>query len=316
MLYRTLWVFCCFISSLYAQGTQALDQPFILAHREGKMVLAAFLEASGCPWSQRIKEDVLSSPVFLEGLKAIVVFTSVNLCHETNRQRFQDLFHIHELPLLILFNGFQEEIARWGLLTLDPKDYIKKIQLAAHSFEEIGAFLRQPHLIDNPEKIQTLYMHSKLLSSSYYSEQILQIGLEKDPGSFFLLEQYALLLKERSLKDPRIQQIRKRILKKNKEKEAELKMAVLEFEALSAKAKNKKRINKAITPLVEYIKKFKITGRDHVWKVHLMIAQFLFSKQEVKQAQFHIQAALDEAPDAFKANIKSIIDSFCQGDLH
>lgn len=282
------------------------------AQHEKKVLLVAFLGENWCPWSEKLKRDVLNSQEFLHKLEGLA-HLAVAIVDEEESERnkaLQEVFHIEQTPTLVLFDYSQEEIARLGFLPLNSEEYAQAaIELTEH-FEEVVSFLNNPQLKKSEEEMVELYLKAKKLSSKSYGNQILQIGLKREKGSFFLLEKYESLLKKFKFKSKTVQKARKQVIERDPDNKMGtlLKMAMLEFQELSPKVKGKNKIDKAISPLVNYVQKFGKQDRENLWRVEMMIAQFLFAKNELEQALVHARASLDVAPENMKGEVEEMVD--------
>lgn len=288
------------------------DQAFAQAQQEKKILILACLGNSWCPWAEKLKRDVLNSPLFIDKLQGIARFAVQNLDHEDteHNRRLRQMLRIDQSPTLILLDYSQEEIARIGFLPLEGEKYADQILELVRHFEEVIAFLKAPKSVASEERIAQLYIQAKRLSSQSYREQILDIGLKREKGSFFILEKYANLLNKQKFKSLPVQKTRRELMQKDPENSegTRLKMAVLEFQKFSSKVKGKKQVFRAISPLVEYIEKFGKDDSDNLWKVEMMIAQFLLTQNELEMALSHAKASLDAAPEIAKNEVKDVVD--------
>ena len=73
-------------------------------------------------------------------------------------------------------------------------------------------------------------------------------------------------------------------------------------------SKKKKQVFRAISPLLGYIHEFGKEDRENLWKVEMMVTQFLLAQNEREMALEHARASLNAAPDAVKGEIEVIID--------
>jgi protein disulfide-isomerase len=289
-----------------------LNKALVQAQEEQKILVVAFLGDAWCPWAEKLKGDVLNSPQFLSRLKGIAHCAVVSLDEEDSEhnKQMRNIFHIEQSPTIVLLDYSQEEIARLGFLPLSAQDYAAQIIELVENFEEVIAFLKNPKAVSSEERMTQLYMNAKKLSSQSYRDQILQIGLKKEKGSFFILEKYAALLEKSKFKSEAVQKTRKELIDKDPDNEmgTQLKMAVLEFQKLGFKVKSKRSIYKAVSPLVHYVQKFGKDDPENLWKVEMMIAQFFFTKNEREQALAHAQASLQAAPEKVKGEVKDVVD--------
>lgn len=297
------------LASVWSEDFEGM---FTLAQKEQKVLVVAFLGQPWCPWSEKLKRDVLNSPDFLEQIQEIAYCAFVNIEEEEteHNRHLRDVFHVRQSPTLIIFDYSQEEIARLHFLPLSAQEYGGQVVQCVQDFEEVICLLKNPSSIASEEKLQKIYENAKKLSSQSYRDQILQIGLKREKGSFFLLEKYAELLETAGFKSPLAHKLRKEIVERDPDNVygTQLKMAILEFQQLGSKSKGKNRVYKAIAPLIHYVERFGERDPDNLWKVEMMIAQFLFTKNERPMALAHAQASLEAAPESIKDEIRDTVD--------
>ncbi len=304
--------------ALAKNWSRDLEESFLQAQQEQKVLIVAFLGENWCPWSEKLKRDVLNAPEFLRCFEGIGHFAVALIDQEgsTHNKALQKVFHVDQTPTVILFDYSHEEIARLGFLPVTPEQYAQSAIKLIEQFEEVITFLKNPRGGATEEEIKSIYLKAKELSSRLYKNQILQMGLKREKGSFFLLEKYEDLLKQFKLKSQVVQKVRKQLIEKDPDNKrgTQLKIALLEFDALSSKESGKNKIDKVISPLVHYLKKFGKQDRENLWKVEMMIAQFLFTKKEQEQALAYARASLAEAPDEMKQQVQEMVDYL--KDLH
>lgn len=324
MFFRCLLFFLtCFVYEGHAISPQEtiplspiwsknFNQAFALAQKEKKILVVAFLGDSWCPWSEKLKKDILNSPLFVKSIQEVAHCAVVHLDEKetAHNKHFREVFHVDQTPSLVLFDYSQEEIARLGFLPLSAEAYADQVLELVQNFERVIAFLKDPKSVSSEELIAQIYADAKKLSSQSYRDQILEIGLKREKGSFFILEKYAHLLDKLKFKSPLVQKTRKELMAKDPHNQmgTQLKMAVLEFQKLGLKMKGKNRVHKAISPLLDYVQKFGKEDPENLWKVEMMIAQFLSTKNEHEMALSHAKASLDAAPEIVKNEVKDVVD--------
>src|SRR5262249_6006006 len=144
------------------------------------------------------------------------------------------------------------------------------------------------------EQLKTLFQKVVRLENDYFKQQVLDEGLKKDKGAFFLMQQYAALIEKEKMKERSVQRLRRRILERDPKNEhgTHLKVALTDFQVLSKKLKP----HKAVKPLLEYTQKFGKQDRENLWKIEMMLAQFLFSQKLIQEALFHASLSYEAAP--------------------
>jgi protein disulfide-isomerase len=256
---------------------------------------------------------VLSNEDFIQAVQEHFLLVKVDLLEfaKGSVDKWKERYAIEESPTLLLLTADAEEMTRVGFLPLSPSAY------AAHLIQLCIDFQWMARIMETGEfralaiqELESLYTTAKRLKCKKYMEALLQEGGEREGGGFFLLERYETLLEHSKLKNPKVQELRAKIVKSDPDnaKGRQLHLAVLEFHALASRIKKKHHPAAAIVPLLEYVRKFGKKDGDHLWRVELMIAQYLFSKDQTALAIEHAQSSYELAPESFKKEIASSID--------
>lgn len=285
------------------------------ARLEDKPLLVAFLGADWCPWSDKILEDVLTKPEFASALKDSVVFVRVDFPYTGARQESEALkekYHIQQLPTLVLVSPEEEEITKVGYQPLQASEFAAHIERILHGYQKLVQKMNQTDVLEmSTEELRYLYRESCAYQLVKYKESLFLAGLAKDPGSFFLLEKYAQLIKTQPKK---AKAVREEIEKRDKENKegAHLQLAIFDFQE---RAESSDNVDKVLKPLKKYIKEFGSKDHENVWRVHMMIAQYLFHKHEKKEEIIkHAQASIDLAPEETKAELTEFL-AYMKGNL-
>lgn len=290
-------------------------QTLTKAQENGRPVLLAFMGTGWCPWTEKLDKEILSDSPFMNALKEKVNFVWLNCPSNKGNtsvqvQELKALYGIEELPTIVMITPMQEEMFRIGYLPLSPQEYAAQIEKMMKDYNELngtvdGQYQELSSL--SLEQIQTLYQKACDLKSTRYREALMSLGLEKDAGTFFLLEKYTQLL-ESGNKDE-AESYREKILERDPKnlKGSQLRLAILDFQIKSHHLK-KKSSKSVLKPLVEYLAKFGEKDKENAWRVEMMAAQYLFTKNEITEALKHASAACLSAPDVHKPEIAQTVD--------
>lgn len=274
-----------------------------ISSEKSKPLLIVFLGPEKCPWSQKMEGDVLNDPAFKEALSEDFVLLKVW------DKQLAKKYHVTELPSMVIIDSHGEVVSKIAYLPLSAQDFTAYIKEVFFDFQLIKMSSSNHYMKHMPfEQLKTLFQKVNRLENPHFKELILQEGLKKDKGAFFLVQQYMSLIEKEKIKDRKIQRLRKQILDRDPKNEhgTHLKIALIDFQVLSKKSKP----HKAIKPLLEYTQKFGKQDRDNVWKMEMMMAQFLFSHSLIKEALFHADLSLKEAPEKEKAEVSQSIEYF------
>lgn len=289
-------------------------QAALKAAKERKCpLLMVFLGNQWCPWSEKLQEEVLHQPAFLNSLQQDMVFLKITLPEypEESKEyleskRIQDKFSVRECPLFVMISPQEKEISKISYLPLGPEEYGSSIKELLFDYRIIEMVMHQKKLKSlDFEELKTLYQKSSRFTNSFYAEKILEQGLKKDQGAFFSLEQYSHLMLQESASKEEKRTLKNHILARDPQNQhgTYLKIAMVDFEVLAHQSKKMVKPQKAIKPLVEYLQKFGQQDTENKWKVEMALSQYLFSKNLLKEAMQHAEASFDAAPENMKPEL-------------
>jgi len=329
MFRRYLIFFLFTMSCVYAENgawTQCADdyaKALKISQDTGKPLLLAFTGSGWCPWSIKMEEEIISKSEFASQLRDDLLFVRIDfpeqdvLPIEKKTQYFglKRRYAIQELPTLVLVDSCGDEILKMGYTPVNAAEVAGRIKSAIIDYRQLKAVVGAPYLHEmKGTEIQELYKKTSNLSITHVRKQLLEAGLKSDQDAFFMLEQYENLLGSRSLYDPEVQQLRKKISERDPlgNRGIQLKMATAEFNNLARQLKRKEDPHLAIAPLISYIQNFGGQDRENCWRVEMMIAQFLYSKNKIVDAIKHAKTSFEEAPEEYRRDVAQSLDYLCK----
>jgi protein disulfide-isomerase len=267
-----------------------------------------------CPWTEKLDKEILSESGFLNIVTSQVNLVWLNCPSQKNAttsqvQELKSRYEVDELPTLVVISPSQEEMFRLGYLPMSPSEYAHHLESMITDYQEIHGKVDNHNLSDLPvEELEPLYLKARDLKCRRYADSLMQVGVEKDKSTFFLLEKYAEHLASGNKQEA--EPLREKILERDPKnlKGSQLRLAILDFQIKAQNLKKKANPRSAVKPLLEYLKKFGEKDKENVWKVEMMMAQFLFTKNEVSEALQHANASYTSAPDSHKLEIAETID--------
>lgn len=299
-IFSTL-IFCLGIPLQIIAWSANYAQELETAKFENKLVLLAFVGRDWCPWSDKFFQETLSEPQFINALKDLVVFVRVDFPYSENAPESEGLkekYHIQQLPTLVIASPREEEVAKIGYLPLKPSEFAVHIEQILQGYKKLITKIGQRELSElSVEEIRHLYQEACTYHLTKYKEVFFSLGLKLDPGPFFLVEKYGELMK---VKPKKAKALRREIEKRDPKNKhgSYLQLAIFDFQAQAEKSEDS---HKVLKPLRKYLKKFGQKDLENSWRLHMMIAQYLFHKNgDKKEIVKQVQAALDQAPEEFK----------------
>lgn len=279
------------------------------AQQQQKPLLIAFVGSEWCPWSDKLLSEVLKQPEFTNSLKEAVVFVRVNFPYEEvnpESEKLKEKFHVRQLPTLVLASPKEEEIAKMGYLPLKPSEFSVHVERILHGYNKLVAHMNEADLNRLPiEEVRHLYRESCLYNLPKFKEVALAAGLLRDDTPFFLLEKYAQLVKAAPKKAKAVREQIETLDPENTHG-AQLQLAVIDF---NTRAETSDEVQKVLKPLRKYLKEFGPSDQTNSWRVHMMIAQYLFHKKENKAETIKsAETAIDLAPEASKSELRDFLN--------
>jgi hypothetical protein len=300
-----------FITTL--NSVPRLEEQKILkdALAENQPIVAVFLSPN-CPWSAKLQQEVVESPLFLDKIRNEALLWPLFLEQREEEKTFLEKYHVQKCPTLLLLDPKGKEFARFEYVPLDAAGYGEMILSQIESFNQICIALAQNDDHFDEEKWRELYQKAKKLSAPCFKQVLLERGFRKEKGSYFHLEKFASLLDKYKIRHPLVRKAKKQLLDRDRENEQgfQFKVAVLEFQKLASRLKSKDRPEKALRPLLKYAQAFEKKDRENYWKSEWMIAEFLYTKNSLIPALEHAKAAYLAAPDSEKQQIGETISFF------
>jgi hypothetical protein len=291
----------CVASFVYCQDDDKILQT---AKEKNRPIVALFLNSQECPWSLKLQTEVVETPLFREKIDAEAALWLAPTKDQTLLQKYR----VQNYPQILLLDPQGKEFARLDYLPLDAEGYAAEICSLIDDFNEVCIALDQNTSAFEEGKWQELLQKAKKLSVPYFSQVMLDRGVQLEKGNFFHLEKLAFLLEKHKLKHPQVIKLKKQLLERDPKnlQGAHSKVAVLEFQKIASRLKPGQPHEKALSPLLEYVEKFGKKDPD-LWKIEMVIADFLFTKNDRALALEYAEAAMALAPDADKLKIAETI---------
>jgi len=308
---------------LYAQEQNLWTEDYAKAYKMSqvteKPILMAFVGSDWCPWSQKFAREILEQPDFLTEMQKEMILVWIDFPErlaipeerKAQNKELKNRFQVSELPTLVLVDANGKAVAKFGYLPLEPKEMAQQLRTALNDCAMLKRVVgSHAYATMNGEEIKTLYKKAVEFGREEEKQALMEAGLKTAEGAFFLMRQYEQLLEHAKLKEPEVQRLRKQIMQKDpgNHKGVHLELAIAEFQALSKKLKRREKPDKAIVPLVDYVRNYGTKDLENSWRVEMMIAQFLYSKNCLPEALVHAKMSLDFAPEKYRPEIAQTLE--------
>lgn len=286
------------------------------AREEKKPMMLFFSGSDWCPWCKKMDKKILKDPAFIDEMREIFVFALVDFPKKKKlpdkiiqqNQLLMKKFEVEGFPTLLLLDSGQNLIAKAGYLPLNGKQYADHIKEILEDYDSMQKSLDHPEDLD---EFSWKKLHEKVqkLNSSYFENKIYSSGKKYCPSPYFYLLKYEQLLHEGKIFSSEGNYIKEKIVELDPQNifGSRLKMAILDFEAISKVEKNPK---KAIIPLTKYIEVFGKKDKVHLWKLYLMISRYLLGKEKWKEGLVYAKLSFRFAPKVVRKEIIILITDF------
>ncbi len=280
-IFSTLFLFSlCPLAAneMFQWGTEE-RQVLYQARDENKPIVLAFIGADFCPWSQKMIDEILGNPAFVNkmSLKAVLWQCVLHADGNAKEDLIRHKYKIEECPTVLLLDPQGREFARFGYMPSDALSFAEELIEVIADFKEICISLQGPLHQFDANKWRELYIKTKQFSSADFKKLVLERGVQEDPGTDLLLEKYAFLLEKNTLKNRAVRSCRQKLLQKDPDNRfgTHFKIALADFHKLSAKSS--KHPQKILRPLLRYLQRFEEKDKKNAWRAQMAIAQFLYS---------------------------------------
>jgi protein disulfide-isomerase len=299
--------------------TSDYDKALQLSQATGKSLLLAFVGSDWCPWSRKLIKEIIEKREFVKELQQDVLFVWVDFPEKsavaqgqrTQNQGLKNRFAVQELPTLVLVDSSGDEVVKLGYLPSTAQEMAHQLKNFLHDFKQLKKIIGSPRLASlKGEELEKLYKKASQLGRETEKKSLLEIGLKNDQDGFFLIQEYTALIEKAKLRDPKVQRLRRQIMSKDpsNNKGVHLQLALTEFHVLSKNLKKKENPEKAITPLVEYLRVYGPKDYENNWRIEMMIAQFLYSKNHLEKAICHAKMSYETAPSEYKPEVAQSLE--------
>ena len=271
-----------------------------------KPMIVLFTGSDWNPESQALVDKILYDPAFYDVLRKEFVFAQVDF-PEIERHHpdvivrnnlLKEAHHVESFPTLVLIDEEQHEISRTGLVSTDPEQFAAHLKSLRGRYVRISEGLEMPH-IDN-ENLKFYYTDARELGAPHLLQKVLERGLAIKDDPYFHIERYNELCTAGNSDTEEAKNLRETALKMdpNNVYGAHYRLAILDFQATADDTTLTPE--DAVAPLKNYIAKYGASDRDHLWRLHFMLAHYLFSRDCHDDALEHARTCYQEAPSFMK----------------
>jgi len=284
-----------------------------------KPILLFFTGSDWCSWCHKLEAEVLNTPQFAESASSKFIFVLLDFPMSSKlsptltaqNKQLQKKYDVRGFPSIILLDSKGQKIGATGYRAGGGKQY------AEHLFKMLSDFSGYQQKVSLLEKqnfsgqeLKHLYEKAQEFGLFQDANKIINVGFNSEQKHFFLFERYRCLASEGKNNTSEALDLKNQIITAdpNNENLSHYQIAIIDFEALSTFNDNeKKSADYSISPLAEYIAKFGNQDKTNLWRLHMIISQVYYDKNEQEQALTHAKLALHAAPSLVQPEIDIVI---------
>lgn len=274
--------------------------------------LIAFTGSDWCPWSKKFIEEFLSDYSISSELSKQIELFQVDFPEEGGESVLEQLknqYHITELPMLVLLAPEGEPVAYISYLSVETSELQEHIYGLIEDSQAVFRALRDPRFHQlGIEEVSALYQKACRLEIPRVRDYLLKRGIKLDKSPNFLLEKYALLSEQKG-SDKARSAVKKQILQRdpNNMYASRFRLATIDFAHGIKKLRRHENPEKALLPLLNYVRENHTKDTQHIWEAEMMMARFLYEKKMPDKALKHAHRALHVAPVEQKEHLEESI---------
>jgi len=245
---------------------------------------------TGSDWSESSKEliqEILDSP-FTEAIFVQVDFPELNTQSASilsQNAELKEKYCIESFPTVVLLNSNEEEIARMGFPISGVDDFGDHLKQAFRRYSLLERRFEEAKKSKSIGELKVCYLEARSMGAQILAEEVLSEG--KDLVPELMMQRY---IATRNTPEGKV--LKKKI-EGLKKKEIASQLALLAFQD-----------GEGVESIERYLEEYESSSKDHLWKMHLVLSEFL---EEKDQALKHAKVSYEHAPESEKSNIQRII---------
>lgn len=249
-------------------------------------------------------EELVGNKLFAEAIENEFIFVKIDLSDKQKEvlehHMLKERWEICMFPTILLLDKEEREITRSSYRGQAPEKFAGFLKDRLATYQKLSFEYEKA----STEKcLENLYEIAADLGSQFYRGKILEKGLATQEGVFFPLEQYTALVNRGEKNTPEAKGIREVILKRDpdNQKGARLRLALLDFQEGEGEPET------VIAPLGAYITEFGSTDKENLWRLNLIISEYLSAHGKADAAKEYALRSLSEAPEQLKVEVSNLL---------
>ncbi|MBM3201007.1 MAG: thioredoxin family protein [Chlamydiae bacterium] len=275
-----------FVMAAKIPVTEDFEKAKKIAEVHERPIVLLFTGSDWSNWSKKLLHDVLENEEFQKSVTNTFVFVKVDFPEANHQARdlmqehyeLKERFDVQDFPCVILLDHEGFEISRLGYVPHEPKEYAKQLLSIYEKYQELFFQIKSSDLsLYKISELERLYNEACKLRSPHLVGAVLQEGISREEGVFFLLEKYSQLFRMGKRFSQEAKALRDLITKRdvNNMEGGMLRLALLDFQANREEAI--KSPEEVVEPLQQFILKFKDQEKETLAKLNYMISEYFRS---------------------------------------
>lgn len=288
-----------------------------------KPIILFFTGSDWCGWCHKLEGEALDTADFAQAAGDKFIFVKLDFPMNSQlpanvtaqNKQLQKKYDVRGFPSIVILDSQERQIGATGYRPGGGKQY------AQHLFKIVSdytGYQQKMQTVDSKQQLsglelKQLYEKAREFDLENDAIKIIRLGINSDQKGFFLLEHYRFLIDEGKSQSPEAVTLREQLLQSDPQNTnlTHYHVAVIDFEAENSHIEDHSA-DTVVAPLVNYIHQFGNTDKANLWRLHMIISQVYFDKNNTLKALEHAKAAHDEAPATVQPEIATVIKSIKQ----
>lgn len=285
-----------------------------------KPMILFFTGSDWCGWCHKLERESLETPDFARAAGDKFIFVKLDFPMNSQlpsnitaqNKQLQKKYDVRGFPSIVILDSQERQIGVTGYRPGGGQQY------AEHLFKIVNdytGYQQKMQAVESKEQLsglelRQLYDKAREFDLENDAIKIIRLGINSDQKGFFLLEHYRCLIDEGKSQSPEAVSLRLQLLESDPQNTllTHYHIAVIDFEAENSHIEDHSA-DTVVAPLVNYIKQFGATDKTNLWRLHMIVSQAYFDKNNIFKALEHAKAAYDQAPSAVQPEIAVVIRS-------
>ncbi|NGX43606.1 MAG: Disulfide bond reductase DsbH [Chlamydiae bacterium] len=290
-----------------------------LAKSSNKPILLFFTGTDWCGWCNKLEKEVLDTPEFIAEVADKLIFVKLDFPMHTTldpltkkqNEQLQEKYSVRSFPSLVVLDPDQQPIGITGYRAGGGEQYAHHLMKIINEYSAYKQQMRRLgyHNFSGKE-LKRLYQKAHELGLTEDVNILVSVGVNSDLPHFFLAEKYRIFVNSGQINEEKTTSLKQQLLASDPDNKylTHYQVAVIDFEACCEDMeKDKIPPSKAVSPLVDYIRKYGAEDTENLWRLNMVISQVFLDKNNFEEALKYAESSYLEAPASIQPDISMAI---------